>query len=54
MVPGTIVWLAAFLLFVVRAKWWVAAACVAGTLAVVYGLQLYVGLVLPGSVFVSG
>lgn len=53
LVPAVVVWMPAFLIFIARVRWWAGILGTAGALGVLYALQLYIGMVFPGSVFVS-
>jgi hypothetical protein len=53
LIPALVLWMPAFLLRVAGLRWWYAALGTAGCIGVLYVLQLYIGMVFPGSVFVS-
>jgi hypothetical protein len=53
LVPAIVLWMPAFLILVARLRLWQGVVGMAAALAVLYALQLYIGMVFPGSIFVS-
>lgn len=48
-IPAVVVWMPLFLRYIAEQRWWVALVATAGSVAVLYLLHLYIGMIFPTS-----